>query len=944
MNPTSRALFAFACVGLPFWWALTFSPVAWSQSSDIANSEYVREIGTRINSLRKSGKGDSAVVVIDAAIETARFKDDAPMERILLVKKAQLFHRLGRVLAAGELLEETIVLCEAASDTVGLFEALSIYATTLEDRGQASRVVEVAGRARDLAQTAGMVGREGAAMTQLARRSLRAGDLDRAQALIEESLPLLRAGGRARSAASSLNLLAICEGRRGNELESQRWLRACIEACRDIDLPRIEASALNNLGGSEMRVGDPAVAVEYFRRAYELKVQIGDARGAITPACNLALAMQELGRIDEARAIYETQSKVAADQGYRDLEVMLLNSLGALNIESGRHQEARSQLETSLEQARSLGNIGREMRAFTLLTRDHAEQGEPAVALALLEEHGPRLLAKSSAEDSVHLASVRGKALMAEQRYADAIPVLTTVARRHAELGDRRRQVKALGRLARCQVATGRSPDAIGTLRGAIGVWEEDRGSSFDPAWRESRGETGAFVYPLLATLILETANEPSESEVVGRAFDAVKFFKARTLLERIQDPEDSTAVASVLGHHIIGLSELQQDLLRHDEVYVDVLLGPDTSVLFVVSREQVRAIRLPGTEDGLEDRLRLLHELLSQVPQGRDPKIIEAIDRASERLDSELLADERAFVLAAKRIVYCPDGLLNLLPFPFTIPNEEEAADVVRVPSASVFASIRGASNSGKLIPEQTGLDESPAPHVLALAGGRSESGEPLPGSIREVRSLSRKFHAVDSELEAPSGSQTLSSRLEPYNVLHLSGHARIDDQRPWRSGLLLRPGSDTPYLRASTIAGLPLSADLAVLSSCQSAGGRIVAGEGILGLTTAFVCAGVPTVVAALWPVDDRATEQLVAHFYDELSNGRNVGQALRRAQSHLRAQDQYRHPFFWTGFVVVGEGETTVQLERKTLGTGPLWIAALLLVAGIGSRLGRSLRTRA
>src|SRR5262245_44078627 len=179
---------------------------------------------------------------------------------------------------------------------------------------------------------------------------------------------------------------------------------------------------------------------------------------------------------------------------------------------------------------------------------------------------------------------------------------------------------------------------------------------------------------------------------------------------------------------------------------------------------------------------------------------------------------------------------------------------------------------------------------------------------------------------------------RLTGCDVLHIAAHARVVDRSPWQSGFRMadttsaeaatgsraageeeevEPGflsaedavriarafPPGPYVRAWQIAQLRLGAELALLSGCETAGGRVTTGEGTLGLTAAFLSAGVPVVVSSLWPIDDRVTRAMMRSFYRRLAGGDPVATALRRAQLEMRRSSRYAHPYFWAGFTVVG-----------------------------------------
>jgi len=158
----------------------------------------------------------------------------------------------------------------------------------------------------------------------------------------------------------------------------------------------------------------------------------------------------------------------------------------------------------------------------------------------------------------------------------------------------------------------------------------------------------------------------------------------------------------------------------------------------------------------------------------------------------------------------------------------------------------------------------------------------------------------------------------LKECDLLHLASHITIDDQHPWRSGILLNKGGEGEidrYIRASEIAPLRLSARMAVISGCESAGGKVLSGEGVLGLTSAFLSAKVPVVISSLWPVDDSATASLMAEFYTYLSNGETAAKSLRLAQRRMMDDPRTRHAFYWAGFVVGGEGNVSIPLIRKS-----------------------------
>jgi CHAT domain-containing protein len=167
----------------------------------------------------------------------------------------------------------------------------------------------------------------------------------------------------------------------------------------------------------------------------------------------------------------------------------------------------------------------------------------------------------------------------------------------------------------------------------------------------------------------------------------------------------------------------------------------------------------------------------------------------------------------------------------------------------------------------------------------------------------------------------------LAEFSVVHLAAHGWLDPLSAARSGLLLEPGTgegagDDGVLALRDILALELDADLVTLSACRSGLGELISGEGMVGITRAFLHAGARSVVASLWVVDDEATAAFMSLFYGAMKDGLPVADALERARSRLRAEARWRHPFYWAPWVLVGRGDTPVPFP----GESPVPLAAL------------------
>jgi CHAT domain-containing protein len=220
----------------------------------------------------------------------------------------------------------------------------------------------------------------------------------------------------------------------------------------------------------------------------------------------------------------------------------------------------------------------------------------------------------------------------------------------------------------------------------------------------------------------------------------------------------------------------------------------------------------------------------------------------------------------------------------------------------------------------------------ILALSGGGTPDAGDLPGARDEVRAIAGAYRGIETRLPAPPAGDVRDWRaLESYDLIHVASHTRLLDRAPWQSEIEFGEGPESS-LPAGRICTLRLRASLVVLSSCESAGGGILSGEGVAGLTSAFLAAGVPTVVATLWPVDDRVTARFMDHFYAALAEGLPVGGALARAQAAVRRNPTTQAPFYWAGFVLVGNDRVAENLERKGPPTAWFVIAGSALLVAV------------
>jgi CHAT domain-containing protein len=451
---------------------------------------------------------------------------------------------------------------------------------------------------------------------------------------------------------------------------------------------------------------------------------------------------------------------------------------------------------------------------------------------------------------------------------------------------------------------------ALAGLDSARVQWEALRGRPSAPEWRERRGALGRDL--VVETVDLLLAPGRGHPQNVRAAFDALQRYKARTLLERAAGPHATALPAPA------SLEQVQASL-RSDEVLLDYLVGHDRAFVFVVTRATAGADTIRGAAT-LEASAGLYRELLASD----DAKSHEAATAAARHLGESLLRSALPALANARHVLVSPDGALHLVPFStLEAPGFQSGAGawaldervlVSTVPSASLLLAVRSPSGS-----REPGV-------MLALA-------DSLPGAHSEARSIGGDVFR--GRFVSIAGDHALQAHdLARSGAIHFAGHSVADEQSPWRSPVPFLRLDDGGVATAADVAALRLGARLAVLSSCETVDGRVVSGEGVVGLSSAFLAAGVPTVVASLWRVDDRATRRLMEVFYQSLLWGAEPAAALRAARRAVRNDPATRHPFYWAGFVIVGDGAAHAGLLPNPFSARTLsgYAAGAAVVTGI------------
>src|SRR5829696_5967453 len=373
----------------------------------------------------------------------------------------------------------------------------------------------------------------------------------------------------------------------------------------------------------------------------------------------------------------------------------------------------------------------------------------------------------------------------------------------------------------------------------------------------------------------------------------------------------------------VITAGELAALLPDDASALLEYVVADAETYLFAVtkaagkSEADVRVYTLPVEREELAKQT----EAFRQQPAGRDL----GFRAPALKLYELLLKPAEAQLRGKTNLVIAPDNTLWDLPFQALLNGSNrfllEEAAVAYAPSLTVLREMtRRRNNQGADAAPATLLalgnpllgKEAVNRAALTLRGGKLD---PLPEAEQEVRALGRLYGASRSKVYtgAEAREDLFKSEAGRARILHFAAHGLVNNASPMYSHLALAAGgaNEDGLLEAWELTRLDLKADLAVLSACETARGRVGAGEGMIGLSWAMFIAGVPSLVVSQWKVESAGTRDLMVEFHRGLlappaPGGARPAKAgaLRRAALRLMKNPGTAHPFYWAGFVLVGD----------------------------------------
>lgn len=833
---------------------------------------------------------------------------------------------------------------------------LTGIAKVCEDMNEKDKMLDYYNQALALFRITGKRGAEVFSLTEIQDADLSLEDKKKAIDYLNQAILLSRGASDKALEVTLLMGIAYIYNSIDDHQNALNYFRQTLPLWRELKDKNGEAYTLSFIGGIFYALGDSLLAQFHFEQALTLFQEAKDLRAEARTLSYLANLAGRSGDTQKALESYQKSLKVFRDTGDKNGVASVLSFIGETYWTIGNKQKALDHYQQSLLVWRSIGF--REGEAINLLNIGYVYDwlGDVEKASNNYNQALPifRLLGNQSGEATslygiARVNALRGNVNEALTTIETAINIIESLRAKIANAELRASYLASYQHFYRfytdllMQLHQSQPEKGFDVL--AFQANERARARSLLDILNEARADIRQGINPSLLERERALQNqlekkEQEKTKTLNKERAAKLESEIQTLTKQYQELQSEIKIkspkyAALTQPQPVSLKDVQQ-MLDADTILLEYSLSYDRSYLWVVSQNSIKTFRLPKQED-IETAARRFYETV------KDESSQDKADTAAKNL-SRLIIEPIANELGNKRLLIVADGALQYIPFAALSVAKTNSTDngqpliinheIVYLPSASVLSLLRNETNrkpASKVLAvladpvfnlDDPRVKKEGASQSSSQSNGtvRSLSLKPngvltrLPGTRREANGVSvlipesERMQALDFKA---SRVTAMSEEISQYRILHFATHGILNSQHPELSAIVLslvdeKGNPQDGFLRLHEIYNLKLSADLIVLSACQTALGKDIKGEGLLGLTRGFMYAGAPRVAASLWEVDDKATSELMKLFYQRMLGEKKLpaSAALREAQIEMWKTKRFNAPYYWSAFTIQGE----------------------------------------
>ncbi|MGD1807801.1 tetratricopeptide repeat protein [Dapis sp. BLCC M126] len=874
------------------------------------------------------GEEQTALNYLEQALPLTRQVGYEAAEAVTLNNIGNVYHSLGEKQTALNYFEQALPL----SRQVGYGEAgiLNNMGNVYHDLGEKQKALNYYQQALPLRRQVGDRRGEAGTLNNMGGVYDSLGEKQKALNYYQQALPLRRQVGDRRGEAITLNDMGYVYGSVGENQKALNYLNQALPLRRQVGDRRGEAVTLNNIGTVYNNLGEKEKALNYYQQALPLRRQVGNRRGEAITLNNIGLVYRSLGEKQKALNYFEQALPLKRQVGYRRGEAVTLNNIALVYDSLGEEQKALIFYNQALSLRRQVDDRGGEATTLSNIASLKRSQGKLTEALTDIEAaikiiEDLRTKVASPELRASYFATV-------QNRYEFYIDLLMQLHKQNPNKGYDSKAFHASER------------SRARTLIELLNEASVDIRQGIDPqlATAERKLQQQLNTIETQRIKLLSGKYIPEQKADIEKTRDQLidEYDKLRDKI-RTTSPN----YAALTQPQPLTLKEVQQQVLDNDTLLLQYSLGEESSYLWAVTKDSIHSYQLPS-----QVKIKnVATELMVRTTSPWERKDIGKIDSAADEL-TKILLKPVADKLNKKRLLIVGDRFLQEIPFSaLSIPNTDGESDgyqplivnheIVHLPSATTIANIRNGTKSRKLAPKKVAIIADPVfsredtrltgKTTTSTVASRSAAfpleAQQLDRAARDVGIKWERLPATRTEAEAimalvPESERTqafdfqanreivTSQELSKYQIVHFATHGFANGKQPELSGVVMslvdKNGNwQNGFLRLNDIFNLNLPAELVVLSACQTAKGKDIQGEGLVGLTRGFMYAGAKRIVGSLWRVDDSGTAELMSQFYQRmLKQGLSPVEALRTTQ--LEMLEEGISPYYWGAFTLQGE----------------------------------------
>jgi CHAT domain-containing protein/Tfp pilus assembly protein PilF len=894
-------------------------------------AEALNGVGTALYSQSKSAE---ALEIYQQGIGIAtEIGDDDLAARILGNMGTVYMFNLDDHLKGRGLYQKSFVLAEKVGNKKVMGSALSNIATSYLPESDYVEALRFAKRALALFEQIGEVGRVAGTTMTIGLIHLQQGNSAESIPFFNKSFELHRSVNDKRRMATVLWNLGLAYEDQADYAKSMATYQRSLAISEEINYTRGIAGVLVNVGRIYGLQGDYDQALSVANKALALSESINSKylKGISLSAISAAYARKS--KYEEAIRYRKLSLAIAEEIGEKQSVSNGLNSIGYYYLELRDYERSIEYLQRALSVSEPAGDRWEIVDALTgiakvqflqrnyLVARETAERAKKyagtgeiplsALMAQIYEALGDHDMARRSVEEAIRLIEVRRTHIVGgpdqQQKFSAKrassyhLMIDLLISQNHAN--------DALDYAER-----GKSRALLDVLQN--GKFDYVKALSLPERELEQR------MMAELSSVSTQISQEESRKQP-----DETRVSELKNELDTKRLELDELRIRLYASHpelrvqrgemKPIGLTETAGLLPGERGALVEYAVGEDKTFIFVITKDaaqkpSLKVYPIDIKQKDLAERVEVFRSNLAKGDPGFSKEAGGLYD---------LLVKPAAEQLAGKtNIVIVPDGPLWNLPFQALQPSMGkyliEQAAVSYAPSLTALREMQKKNHVKKITNAALLAFGNPAVNKETSDKLKSvfmdESLEPLPDAERLVNTLGKMYGPGHSKVYtgAAAREETAKTESPKFRIVQFATHGILNNVSPMYSHLVLAQDEKDPnedgLLEAWEMKDLDLKADMVILSACDTARGKISNGEGVIGMTWAMFIAGTPTTVASQWKVESSSTTELMLEFHHQLLAGKvSKAEALRLAELKLLRTEKYKHPVYWAGFVLVGDG---------------------------------------